>query len=171
MKPHKTPILLLICALSFSFPSVAEAGLLFRGGLFRRKHNHSNENALVVQTIDPVSIVTPNLQFSGKQQRNNSRHSPDPSAEQDDDLNDVPYLIQYLGSELYKAVNLPKYRLYLGMMGYKLPSKHSFITSLNIACNLLYCTLAGVLVLATNRHVAGCLADHAGGTRLNTPWP
>eukprot|EP00977_Amphora_coffeiformis_P001438 scaffold291_cov168-Amphora_coffeaeformis.AAC.7 len=85
---------------------------------------------------------------------NNSRRAIDvststPTSESPDDIPDVPFLVEALGKEIYAAVNKPKYKFYFYMTIGKLPDETTFVTVLNMICNLLYglITLVGFVAL------------------------
>jgi hypothetical protein len=69
-----------------------------------------------------------------------------------DDIPGVPWLVEWLGKELYGAVNRPKYKFYLYMTVGKLPDEKSTVIFLSTLCNILYgvSVVAGFLLLPRN---------------------
>jgi len=69
--------------------------------------------------------------------------------EDDDDIPGVPWLVETIGEEIYRAVNRPKYRFYIYMTVGKLPDENSTVALLSTLCNVLYglFVLIGFMVL------------------------
>jgi hypothetical protein len=57
------------------------------------------------------------------------------------DLPDVHWLVEYIGKEIFKVVKRPKYKFYIFMTIGTLPEEQSTIALLNTLCNVLYGTL------------------------------
>ena len=84
-----------------------------------------------------------------RQRRNNDVVVDDSSASSYGDDGDgmpeqeVHFLVEWIGKEIYSVVNKPKYKFYIYMTIGKLPNEHDTIMMLSTICNVVY----GVAVL------------------------
>ena len=59
--------------------------------------------------------------------------------EEELDVPNVHYLVEFLGKEMYNYINRPKYRFYVYMaLGTSLPDEQSTIAIISTVCNVLY---------------------------------
>lgn len=74
--------------------------------------------------------------FAGKFRKNKQAPIDD---DEEVDVPQVHYLVEYLGKEMYNYINRPKYRFYVYMaLGRSLPDEQSTIAMISTVCNVLY---------------------------------
>lgn len=108
-------------------------------------------------------ILLANLVQAGFWNNNNKQQQllqqQDSNNDDKDAIPGVPFLIESLGKELYRAVDRPKYKFALYMTIGKLPDEASFVTMLNMVCNLLYslAVLGGFVFLPRGYMLVGAV--------------